>query len=169
MNARRTDLLAVTRGFVRFGQVMLTVWMVVAAAIFIGLLNGAGKPLPAFTGTLATMDPEASMYALKVGVVGALVAGALLFPLLQELIRLIDSARIGDPFVPESGKRLRRIGWLLVAFNVCVSVTISLALSGSIRLPMTSFSGWLTVLLVFVLARIFETGSRMRAELQETV
>jgi Protein of unknown function (DUF2975) len=169
MNARRTDLLAVTRGFVRFGQVMLIVWMLVATAIFIGLLNGTEKPMHAFTGTLGTMDPEAALYAVKVGVVGAFVAGALLFPLLQELIRLIDSARIGDPFVPESGKRLRRIGWLLVAFNVCVSVSISLALSGSVRLPMTSFSGWLTVLLVFVLARIFEQGTRMRAELQETV
>ena len=168
MNAQRTDLLAVTRGLVKFGQVSLVILMGVGAAIFIGLLLGEGKRLPSFAGELASKSPEDAMRALRIGLIAMLVAGALLLALLQQLIRLIDSARIGDPFVPESGRRLRRIGWLLLGFYVCNSLTISPAQDG-FRFPPLSLSGLLTVLLVFVLARIFESGTRMRTELQETV
>jgi Protein of unknown function (DUF2975) len=171
MPVMRNDLLSVTHSLVRLAQGVTVVSMVGALVYLIatGLLSAAGKPLPAFTGKLATMDPKAAMLALRIGLIGALIGGAVLLPLLRELLRIIDSARIGDPFIPENARRLRTIGWLLLAFNFCVSSTVSAALRGGFTFPFVSFSGVLTVLLVFVLARIFDTGSQMRAELKETV
>jgi len=165
----RNDLLAVTHALVRLTRAVTIVMMVGAAVIFIGLLTGASKPLPTFTGKLATMDPKAAMLALRFGAIGALIGGAILLVLLRELMRIIDSARSGDPFVPENARRLRHIGWLLLAFNLCGGTTLSAVLRGGITFPFVSFSGVLTVLLVFVLARIFDTGSQMRAELKETI
>ena len=81
---------------------------------------------------------------------------------------LRNSARSGDPFVPENGARLRRIGWLILAANVVL-------IAGYIALPpffgeqSDSYPGLITALLIFVLASIFETGTHMRTEIQETV
>ncbi|MEO8307484.1 MAG: DUF2975 domain-containing protein [Pseudomonadota bacterium] len=171
MTDKRTDLLSVTRALVRFAQMLVVLVMALGAVIFIGLLNGTGKPMPVFTGTLASMDPKTAVLALRIGSIGALCAGAALLPLLRELIRIIDSTRLGDPFIPENARRLRLIGWLLLAFNFCVSSTVSLVTPprSGITFPFVSLSALLMVLLVFVLARIFESGSQMRAELKDTV
>jgi hypothetical protein len=165
----RNDLLSNTHALVRLARAVTIIFMVCAVVILIGFLAGANKPLPTITGKLAHMGPKAAMLALRMGAIGSLVGGAVLLVLLRELLRIIDSARIGDPFVPDNARRLRRVGWLLLAFNFCASSTLSAALSGGITFPFVSFSGVLTALLVFVLARIFDTGSQMRAELKETV
>ena len=166
----RSDLLSNTDALVRLARAATIILMVCAVVMLIAttLLHRAGKPLT-FAGKLAQMDPQAAMLALRVGATGTLIGGAVLLALLRELRRIIDSARIGDPFVPDNARRLRRVGWLLLAFNFCSTTTMSAALNGGITFPFVSFSGVLTVLLVFVLARIFDTGSQMRAELKETV
>jgi hypothetical protein len=171
MAYERTDLLAATRGLVSLAQGMTAILMVGAVVYLIAniLLSAAGKPLPTLGGKLATMDPKAAVIALRIGLIAALIGAAVLMALLREVIRIIDSARAGDPFVPENARRLRAIGWLLLVFNFCGGATVSAVLQGGITFPSISFSGVLTVLLVFVLARIFETGSQMRAELKETV
>jgi hypothetical protein len=169
MIALRNDLLSVTHALVRLARAVTIIFMVCAIVILIGFLTGANNPLPTFTGKLAQMDPKAAVLALRVGAIGSLIGGAVLLFLLRELLRVIDSARNGDPFVPENARRLRHIGWLLLAFNFCGSTTIFAALNGGVTFPFVSFSGVLTVLLVFVLARIFDIGSQMRTELKETV
>jgi hypothetical protein len=85
-------------------------------------------------------------------------------PLLRELLRVIDSAITGDPFVPENARRLRRIGWLLLVMTLLIEA--GEWISEGISIPV---GGLVTVLLVFVLAQIFDKGSHMRAELQDTV
>ncbi len=167
----RNDLLSNTHALVRLARAVTIILMVGAVVIphCDCTSQRRRKTAATFTGKLATMDPKAAMLALRFGAIGALIGGAVLLSLLRELLRIIDSARIGDPFVPDNARRLRRVGWLLLAFNFCGSSTISAALSGGITFPFVSFSGVLTVLLVFVLARIFDTGSQMRAELKETV
>ncbi len=166
----RNDLLSVTHALVRLARAVTIILMVGAVVMLIAsaLLHAAGKPLT-FAGKLAQMDPKAALLALRIGAIGTLVGGAVLLTLLRELLRIIDSARVGDPFIPDNARRLRRVGWLLLAFNFCSNTTISAALSGGITFPFVSFNGVLTVLLVFVMARIFDTGSQMRAELKETV
>ena len=128
MTVMRNDLLSVTHALVRLARAVTIIFMVCAVVILIGFLTGASKPLPTFTGKLAQMDPKAAMLALRMGAIGSLIGGAVLLVLLRELLRIIDSARVGDPFVPENARRLRHIGWLLLAFSFCGSTTISAAL-----------------------------------------
>jgi hypothetical protein len=61
------------------------------------------------------------------------------------------------------------IGWLLLATNVVITLAMSWALRGRLAFPPFSVTSLLTVLMVFVVARIFDTGSRMRSDLEGTV
>jgi hypothetical protein len=108
--------------------------------------------------------------AYRVFLAGGVVLMILFALLLRSLLRIIDSARDGDPFIPANAARLRHIGWLLLAILV-LEFLISLPLgpgpaAGSFG---SIVPGLVIVLLVFVLARVFEIGSTMRTELKETV
>lgn len=167
MTASRPDLLYVTRAIIRAARVFSMLMILLLAIILVALLIRDAETLTVLASS--TIPPGQRVFAARVGVAGGLVNCVLLLPLLTQLLRLVDSARQGDPFVPENGVRLRRIGWLLLAVNVVTNVTISIALTKGVMLPPVSFVALLTVLMIFVLARIFETGSAMRAELKETV
>jgi hypothetical protein len=90
-------------------------------------------------------------------------------PLLRKLLAIVESARIGDPFVPANATRLREIGWLLLASNVVLTLGVAIAQQKGAAVFPVSLTALLMILMVFVLARIFEVGSHMRTELQETV
>ena len=94
--------------------------------------------------------------------------------LLTALTQIIASAGAGDPFIPANGRRLQTIGWALLALQlmdipgaVLERFFPSLSAGG----PSISFApgGWIAVLMVFVLSRVFAAGSAMRAELEGTV
>ncbi|MEY2855595.1 MAG: hypothetical protein RL030_2727 [Pseudomonadota bacterium] len=167
MAPSRSDLLSVTRTLVVAARIFS-----IAIAVLLGIILVA--LLIKDTGTLtvlgsSTLPPEQRLFAARVGVAAGLVNCLLFAPLLTHLLRFIDSARKGDPFVPENGRRLRRIGWLLLEINIVVNVAISVALTRAVKFPPVSFTAVVTVLMIFVIARIFDTGTAMRAELQETI
>ena len=92
---------------------------------------------------------------------------------LQRLRAIVQSVRDRDPFVAENSERLRFMAWAMLVWQL-----LGLAFWGLARLwsPETehvesSFSimGWVTVLLLFVLAQVFEAGTRMRQDLEGTV
>ena len=107
---------------------------------------------------------------------GVIVA-TLLFLILRRVRTLVDSAVSSDPFVPVNALLLRQIGWLVLAIDlaqIVCDVAKRLALAGSGVQPGFDPSnipwlGFFTALLVFVLARVFEHGSRLRADLDGTV
>jgi len=110
--------------------------------------------------------------ALRAALVGTLICYALALPALLRLLAIVNSARKGDPFTPENGVRLRQAGWLMLAIYAAVAAiahVLPSPLGQAGEIFPISFVAALTVLMIFVLARIFETGSRMRTELQETV
>ena len=95
--------------------------------------------------------------------------------ILDRLLRIVDSVRVGDPFVIENADRLTAIAWLVVALEL-----IHLLIGAVIRViaktghPIDidwkfSFAPYIAVLLLFVLAKVFEQGARMRADLEGTV
>jgi hypothetical protein len=94
--------------------------------------------------------------------------------LLAALAQIIASAGAGDPFISANARRLQTIGWALLALQL---LDIPGALlekffpslgSGA---PDVTFSpgGWIAVLMVFVLSRVFAAGSAMRDDLEGTV
>ena len=81
----------------------------------------------------------------------------------------------GDPFVAANARRLHAIGWALLALQL-IDIVFGLVAQwiGRLGAEFTSagsfaITGWVAVLLVFVLARIFAHGTAMRDELAMTV
>jgi hypothetical protein len=95
--------------------------------------------------------------------------------ILRRLLAIVGTVREGDPFVGANAGRLRAIAWALLALQL-LSMAIG-AIGEAISTPEQplhldagfSVSGWLAVLLAFVLARVFAEGARMRDELEGTV
>ncbi len=90
------------------------------------------------------------------------------------LEQMIASTREGDPFIAANAGRLRTIGWALLVLQLLgiperfIEKFFPMLTSGT---PDSLFSpgGWLAVLMVFVLSRVFAAGSAMREELEGTV
>ncbi|MGZ5723944.1 MAG: DUF2975 domain-containing protein [Caldimonas sp.] len=94
---------------------------------------------------------------------------------LGRLIAIVETVREGDPFLATNAHRLNAIAWMLLALQL-----LSLVIGGigkAISTPAHplhldagfSPSGWLAVILIFVLARVFAEGASMREDLQGTV
>jgi len=107
------------------------------------------------------------------------VLGLVAIPLndavLRRLLAIVETVRGGDPFVAANANRLQAIAWVLLALQL-----LSLVIGGigqAISTPAHplhldagfSTSGWLAVLLSFILARVFAAGTLMREDLEGTV
>jgi hypothetical protein len=170
MATSRSDLLSVTRALLR-GIFILDIAMVTLLAVVLGgLMLAPWQPdLRINMDAVPPLTPEQKVFAARAAVAGAWLCCVMVMPMLRKLLAIVESARNGDPFVPENASRLRQIGWLLLASNVVLTLGISIAQQKGVAVFPVSLTAGLMVLMVFVLARIFEVGSRMRTELQETV
>jgi hypothetical protein len=82
---------------------------------------------------------------------------------------------VGDAFVSENAGRLQTIAWALLAMQMLhfavggISAYIQAAGEKFDIDWNFSFTPWLAILLLFVLARVFDQGVAMREELEGTV
>jgi len=112
---------------------------------------------------------------LGVGLRGIIVAGllgaAIVHTILRRLLAIVDTVRIGDPFILDNARRLDAIAWSLAALEGLRLVVAAIAATvwEAGRIDAFSFAPWLAVLLLFVLAGVFAHGARMRADLEGTV
>ena len=94
---------------------------------------------------------------------------------LSRLLAIVESVRTGDPFLVENGARLQTIAWLVLGLELLhLTVGAIAATSASSAQPLDihwsfSITPWIAVLLLFVLARVFAHGARLRADLEGTV
>ena len=95
--------------------------------------------------------------------------------ILRRLLAIVETVSGGDPFVAANAERLRIIAWSLCALQVLgmIVVAIGKAVADS-GLPLHlgagfSASGWLAVLMAFVLAQVFAVGTELRDEVRGTV
>ena len=122
-------------------------------------------------------SPQADRIVLGLRIIAAI--GLLTIPLnhliLTRLLAMVRTVRVGDPFVPANAHRLQAIAWCLLVMQL-----LGLAVSAIVRAISTkahpididsgfSLNGWLAVLLIFVLARVFAEGTLMREDLEGTV
>lgn len=104
-----------------------------------------------------------------------LAATPINYLVLKRLLAIVDTVRAGDPFVAANAVRLQGIAWALLALQV-LGVIIG-AIARAVSTPAHpvaiaagwSVSGWLAVLLTFLLARVFAQGALMRDDLAGTV
>jgi hypothetical protein len=146
----------------------------IVLAILVGMLT-AGQ----WTMTALGVPPLAQSAVLIMGMRAIALLGLVAVPLnlavLRRLVAMVQSVRAGDPFVAANASRLQAIAWLLLWQQV-LSIVIGF-IGESVSTPGHplhlnagfSPSGWLAVILTFVLARIFAEGTLMREDLQGTV
>lgn len=97
------------------------------------------------------------------------------YMILKRLLAMVETVRAGDPFLAANAYRLQAIAWLLLALQLLSLVIAAIAMAISTpEHPVNldagfSLSGWLAVLLTFVLARVFAEGALMREDLEGTV
>ena len=108
---------------------------------------------------------------MVIGICGVLVVHFVL----KRLLTIVETVSTGDPFVAANAARLQAIAWALLALELMHYAVGAIAASvSSAAVPLNigwgfSLTRWLTVLLLFVLARVFQQGARMREELEGTV
>jgi hypothetical protein len=94
---------------------------------------------------------------------------------LRRLLAMIATVRDGDPFVATNARRLQSIAWALLALQLIGLAVAAIGKTASTPAhPLHvdagfSISGWLAVLLTFILAHVFAAGARLRDDLAGTV
>jgi hypothetical protein len=157
-------------------RILIVVNWLVGAAIVVLLVF-----LPTREWIMSALDlfpgPEAERVIM--GLRAIAVLGVAATPLnhvfLERLREIVETVRAGDPFVASNARRLQMIAWILLTLQL-----LSLVIGGIAKHVSTpehplhisagfSISGWLAVLLTFLLARVFAEGALMREELAATV
>ncbi len=114
------------------------------------------------------------VYALAIAVLlvwSFFIAGAIVHAILRRLLAIVDTVRVGDPFILDNAQRLEAIAWRVLGLEGLriIVAAIAAAVWEQGRIGAFSFAPWLAVLLLFVLAGVFAQGARMRADLEGTV
>jgi len=120
-------------------------------------------------------DADRLITGLRMIAVLGLVAIPLNHVLLTRLLAIVETVREGDPFIVANAARLQTIAWVLLVLQL-MSIAIG-TIAKSVSSPAHplhldagfSITGWLAVLLTFLLARVFAEGALMRADLEGTV
>ena len=120
-------------------------------------------------------DAERLIMGLRAVAVLGLVGIPLNYAVLKRLLAIVLTVRAGDPFVAANAYRLQAIAWALLALQL-LSLVIG-AIGKAVSSPAHpvhldagfSISGWLAVILTFVLARVFAEGTLLREDLEGTV
>ncbi|HEY8010712.1 MAG TPA: DUF2975 domain-containing protein [Rudaea sp.] len=132
-----------------------------------------------WTMTALGIPPSAQSGPLIMGMRAIAALGLVAVPLnlavLKRLVAMVQTVRAGDPFVAANAYRLQTIAWCLLGQQM-LSLVIGL-IGKYVSTPGHplhldagfSPSGWLAVILIFVLARVFAEGTRMREDLEGTV
>jgi hypothetical protein len=114
----------------------------------------------------------AGMRAIMViGIVGTPIA----YVVFSRLLKIVHSVRTGEPFSADNAARLKTIAWALLGLELLHLCVVAIASSVSTKdVPLHingnwDLTGWLAVLLLFVLAQVFLQGTRMREDLEGTV
>ena len=171
---KHSAALPLTRGALR---ILIVLNWLLGAAILALLIWSITHEQWTFTALGVSPSPETRPLIIGMRAIAALglVAIPLNYIVLKLLLAMVETVRMGDPFVAANAQRLQTIAWVLLALQV-----LSLIIGGIGKAVSTpahplhldagfSPSGWLAVFLTFVLARVFAQGTLMREDLEGTV
>lgn len=174
MNSRSELPLAASRLLVRIGHILtasLAVLILVLAAILaLAWPQLAAKALEAdMSVKVADVQPWLSLVLFGAATILALAAR-----MFGRLRTILDSVVEGDPFTHDNSRRLRHIGWVMIAMQIVGMLTGWLGSQLPEQTDLStgfefSFSGFLAALLAFVVAQLFEQARAMRDELEGTI
>ncbi len=151
-------------------------WLVGAAILALLIATIVAEQ---WTLTALGIPPASAIPSMMTGLRAIALLGLVAIPLnhavLRRLLAIVETVRGGDPFVAANAHRLQVIAWVLLTLQL-LSFVIG-AIGTAVSTPAHplhldagfSPSGWLAVVLTFVLALVFAEGARMREDLQGTV
>jgi hypothetical protein len=169
-----SDALALSRRILRLLTALNLLMGVLILALLVASLI-AEEPVMRALGISPGPDSASLIVGGRLIMVFGIVAVPITHLVLTRLREIVETVKAGDPFVVDNAARLRMIAWSLLALEVLHLVIVAVAANAST--PTTpldvgadfSVTRWLAVILLFVLARVFETGARMREDLEGTV
>ena len=168
------NVLAFTEQVLKGLMVLNALYALAIGALLVATLVAPGLLFRALVGLQGAGSWELHA-ALRCVVVIGLVGAYVVHRVLRELQAIVHTVRGGDPFVGDNARRLHAIAWWVLAgegLRLLVGGIVWSVTRYVQPLHMHvgfSLAPWLTVLLLFVLARVFEEGARMRADLEGTV
>jgi hypothetical protein len=173
MSDASTATLGLSRALLKLGRVLN---ILVASAFFVLLVLSFFNE-QAFHDYYRTHIPKADVARLLPALRGMVIVGAPMFALvhviLTRLLEMTETVRQGDPFVPENAARLRTVAWCLLIIQVLgfgFAILAHQVQAANVDMEIDgSLTGWLAVLLTFVLAGVFEHGARLRSDLQAMI
>ena len=125
------------------------------------------------------VGPDAQTGEFMAGMRAIMVLGLASIPLFHlvftRVLRIIETVRIGDPFIRANAVRLRLMAWTLLGLeilHIAVAAIAKAVSTPSTRLDIDwefSVTALLAILLLFVLAQAFAHGAQMREDLEGTV
>ncbi len=150
-------------------------WIAVAVLVVFG---GVLLALPEFMAARFAEDFGGDGDAARLALVGVMAVGIVaavpVHVIFTRIIAMIDTVRIGSPFAPINAERLRQVAWAMLALQIVdlaygwFATQLSAATGESMAWQF-SLTGWLAVLLLFVLAQVFQQGAAMQDEIEGTV
>ncbi len=181
-NMAKDALLPITRVLLLVGEWLFAVLGFIVAGVGAAVASAIGFGYTEAAAEVAKELPNVPSGHLAGGIFAVtLLAGILLLMLwqfirrLRQIVETVDS----DPFVRANARRLREMGWISVFAFI---PTVMLTGVGSWLAKMVEEAGQeahfdggidmgqiVLILLLFILARVFEHGADMREELEGTV
>lgn len=166
--------LALSRTVLRLLIKLNVVFGILVLALLVSTLV-APTPVARALGLIPTPDSGRLFFGMR----GIMVVGIIAVPVVHliytRLLAIVETVSAGDPFVIENAERLQTIAWAIVGLELMHVAVVLLAngvVVGTQRVDIGdkfSITPWLTILLLFVLARVFDQGARMRDDLAGTV
>lgn len=165
--------LSITRTVLR---ILVALNWLQGALIVVGLVTTFVAPdwVMRALGVTATDAGLRILWAMRGVMVIGIVATPLYHVILSRFLDIVRSVGLGDPFLAENAARLKLCAWALLGLQIlriAVSAVADSVSSKTMPIDIEGFSltGWLSVLLLFVLAQVFRHGARMRDDLAGTV
>ena len=168
------DTLALSSGVLR----VLTKLNLLMGALIMALLIAsliAEEPVMRALGVRPALFNSMLFIGMRLIMVIGICAVPVVHFLLTRLLIIVDTVSTGNPFVAANAARLQAIAWALLALELmhfAVGAVSASVTSAAVPLHLSwgfSLTRCIAVLLLFVLARVFEQGARMREELEGTV
>lgn len=171
---RRDRILRLTLGVLRL---LLVLNILFALAFLLAAL--ASLPLhDMLTARIAAKYPAIDVDRIVGGIRALLLLGVVAavpaHVIFSRLIAVLRTVLAGETFASPNARRVRAIGWALLAIqllDIPLFVILPRFAGMGVGLDGSSFSigGWLSVLVAFVLARVFAEGAALREDLEGTV
>ena len=168
-------------GLIKSSRLIVRIFLYANRAFFAGVLALllltailSTRFVPLLIPNTSTPDLPSALTGLRLLMLIGLAMAVGTEILLRALAQIIASTSVGDPFIAANARRLQTIGWALLGLqllDIPAALLDKFCPTLGAAAPGATFSpgGWLAVLMVFVLSRVFTAGSSLRDDLEGTV